>query len=218
MAEIKLGKKTAYTTILTPKGELKGYSAIFEPSTKFDKKGLYNANILLSKEEGEAILALAKEVQKTQFKEFKKGKEKLAEIQSIKPFSTIDDDGKEILDEEGRYILKTKNSARIKDGVAGFKVAVFDSKVKPVKKVNIGEGSIVKLKCDISGYNVGGKVGVSIRLVAVQIIKFVAYSGTNAAEGFEEEAEGFEYGEDELEEENSSSEAEENEEDEEEDF
>lgn len=207
MAEIKLGKKTAYTTILTPKGELTGFSAIFEPSTKFDKKGLFNANIILSKEEGEQILALVKEVQKTQFKEFKQGKEKMAEITSIKPLSTVDDNGTEIFDEEGRYILKTKNSARIKDGVMGFKVAVFDSKVKPVKPVNIGEGSIVKLKCDILGYNVGGKIGVSVRLIAVQIIKFVAYNSANAAEGFEVEEDGFEYEEEEMTEEEAKEEA-----------
>ena len=193
MAEIKLGKKTAYTTIITPKGELTGFSAIFEPSIKFNKKGVFNANIILSKENGEYLSEIIKEVQKTQFKEFKEKGSKLTEITAIKPLSVINDEtGEETFDEEGRFILKAKNSARIENGIKGFQVAVFDSKLKPVKKINLGEGSIVRLKLDIAGYTVAGKVGVSVRLVAVQIIEFVPYTGLmKAAEGFDVEDEGF---------------------------
>ncbi len=197
MAEIKLGKKTAYTTIITPKGELTGFNAVFEPSVKFNKKGVFNASIILSKENGEYLLELVKEVQKTQFKEFKEKGSKLTEITAIKPLSEINEEtGEETFDTEGRYILKAKNSARIENGLKGFQVAVFDSKLKPVKKINLGEGSIVKLKLDIAGYTVAGKVGVSVRLVAVQIIEFVPYTGSvNAAEGFDVECEGFDFDE-----------------------
>lgn len=192
MPEIKLGKKTAYTTLITPKGELTGFNAIFEPSVKFNKEGAYNANIVLSKEDGEAILNLVKAVQKEQFKNFKNKNDKLAEIQSIVPISETTDDGEIIYDPEGKYVLKTKNTANIKDGVIGKRIAVFDSNLKPVKKLNLGAGSIVKLKVSISGYSVAGKVGVSIRLEAVQVIKYVPYeSVSGTADGFEVEADGF---------------------------
>lgn len=199
MAEIKLGKKTAYTTIITPKGELTGFNAVFEPSVRFNKKGVFNANVILSKEDGEKLSALVKEVQKTQFKEFKEKGSKLTEITAIKPLSEINEEtGEETLDAEGRYILKAKNSARIENGLKGFQVAVFDSKLKPVKKINLGEGSIVRLKLDIAGYTVAGKVGVSVRLAAVQIIEFVPYTGSaNAAAGFDVE-EGYDFDEEEA--------------------
>lgn len=192
MSEIKLGKKTAYTTLITPKGELTGFSAIFEPSVKFDKAGAYNANIILSKEDGEALLKLVKDVQKEQFKNFKQKNDKLAEIQSIVPISETTDDGEIIYDPEGRYVLKSKNKADIKDGVIGKRIAVFDSKLKPIKKLNLGEGSVVKLKISVSGYSVAGKVGVSIRLEAVQVFKYVPFVATSGtSDGFEAEEDGF---------------------------
>lgn len=189
--EIKIGKTSAYTAIVTPKGELTGYNALFEPSTKFDKKGVFNANILLPKEEGEKILALVKDVQKAQFREFKQKNDKLAEITAIKPYSTINEEGEEIIDEKGRYILKTKCSANIEEGVINNRIAVFDSRLHPLKVLPVGEGSIVRLKIKLSGYCVGGKVGVSIRLNAVQIIKYIPYEGESSSEGFDIE-EGFE--------------------------
>lgn len=190
--EIKLGKKTAYTTVITPKGVLTGFNAIFEPSVKFNKEGAYNANIILSKEDGEAILATVKAVQKEQFKNFKQKNDKLAEIKSIAPISETTDDGEIVFDPDGRYILKSKNTANIKDGVIGKRIAVFDSKLKPVKKLNLGEGSEVKLKISISGYSVAGNVGVSIRLEAVQVFKYVAYESVSGnADGFEAEEGGF---------------------------
>lgn len=196
MADIKLGKKTAYTTIITPKGELTGFNAIFEPSIKFNKQGVFSANVILSKEDGEKLLALVKEVQKTQFKEFKERGSALTDITAIKPLSVINEEtGEETFDEQGRFILKAKNSARIKDGIKGFQIAVFDSKLKPVKKINLGDGSIVKLKLDIAGYTIAGKVGVSVKFTAVQIIKFVPYTGSaNAAAGFDVE-EGYDFDE-----------------------
>ncbi|MCD7779630.1 MAG: DUF2815 family protein [Candidatus Gastranaerophilales bacterium] len=184
--EIGIGKKSVYLKkdLITPKGEITGFSCIFKPSTKFVKTGKYSVSILLSKEDGEKLLEIAQEVRKEQFKNFK-GK-KLAEIKSIKPYTKLNEEtGEETPDSEGRYIL----SAGLK--AERGKVAVFDAKGKPVSKaLNIGEGTTVKLKLGVSGYTVA-ETGVSFTLKAVQIIDFVEYVSSSVSfEGFEAE-EGF---------------------------
>lgn len=198
--DIKIGKKCVYTTVMTPKGIVTGYSTLFKPSTTFNKKGVYSVNLLLNKEDGEALAAQVKEVQKEQFKNFKKTGDKLTEILAIKPLTTVNEEtGEETADAEGRYILKAKNSAQIEDDVINFHVAVFDSKLKPIKTLKLGEGSVLRLKLDLVGYSMANKVGVSIKLKAAQVIEYVPYSEqANAAEGFEVE-EGFELEDEEIE-------------------
>ena len=213
--EIKTGKSSAYTTLVTPSGEVTGYSRIFEPSTKFNKSGIYSLDILLSKEDGEEVFKAVKLVQREQITNFRK-KEQIQPIQSIAPYTTQNDDGEDIPDPEGRYLLKTRAKANIQDSKIMNKIGVFDAKGRPVKQVNMGAGSIVKLKLDIAGYTVAGKLGVSVRLLAVQILKLVEYqSQANSFAGFGAE-EGFEYKEQAAEEEKAAET--ETEPDEEEDF
>ena len=69
--DIKVGKSTAYVDFVTAKGEVLGYSAIFIPTTKFNKSGEYCISILVSEEEGKKTLEAIKEVRKIQFKNFK---------------------------------------------------------------------------------------------------------------------------------------------------
>lgn len=202
--DVKLGKTCAYASLVTPKGELTGFNAIFIPSTKFVKEGKYNADILLNATEGKKLFETIKEVRTAQFKNFKKGKgDSVADITAIKPLATVNEEtGEQELDSEGRWILKTSAKAGIKEGVATNKIAVFDAKGKPIKSCKIGAGSTVRLKIDLVGYTVAGKVGVSVKLLAVQIINLVEYKGAaNGAsfEGFEIE-EGYEYDETEAEE------------------
>lgn len=198
--DIKKGKSAVYAQLVTPKGELNGFSSIFVPSTKFNKEGTFSANILISEEEGKKLYEAIKAVRTEQFKNFKKGKgDKVAEITAIKPFSVVDEEtGEEVFDKEGRWILKTKLAAKIKDGKATNKVVVFDAKGKPVKACKIGSGSIVRLKIDLIGYSVGGKCGVSIKLLAVQIINLVEYQGgagsSTSFDGFDVE-DGYEFDE-----------------------
>lgn len=204
--EVKLGKSTAYGSLVTPKGTLTGFNAIFKPSDKFNKEGVYSADIILTKEEGEAVFEAVKAVRTAQFKNFKKGKgDAVAEITSIKPVATVNEEtGEKTLDPEGKWILKTKAKAGLKDGVATNKIAVFDAKGKPVKSCKIGAGSTVRLKLDLVGYTVAGKIGVSVKLLAVQIINLVEYQGGAGSgasfDGFDVE-EGYEFDENAVEEE-----------------
>lgn len=177
-------KKSVSEKYTTEKGTLTGFINLFEPSTKFNKEGVYQAHLLLSKEEGEKLASKIKEIRTQQFKKFGKGT-KVVEITQCVPYTTVNDEtGEEIEDAESRYILKSKASAFIKDGKITQKILVLDAKLKPVTGVRIGEGTVAKLGVELVGYSVAGKTGVSVKLKLVQIINLVEYSGGATAESF----------------------------------
>lgn len=164
---------------VTPKGTLKGFIALFEPSTKFNKKGIYTAEILLSKEEGEKLAEEIKNVRTEQFKKFGKGT-KVADITRCVPYTTANEEtGEAIPDKEGRYVFKTNRCAYIEGGKPKVKIMVVDSKCNPIKDASIGEGTTAILSGELSGYSVAGKTGVSVKLKGVQILDLVEYSSTS---------------------------------------
>lgn len=177
-------KKSVVEKYTTKKGTLTGFISIFEPSTKFSKDGVYQAHILISKEEGEALAEKIKDVRTRQFKEYGKGT-RVADLTQCIPYVTVNEEtGEEIPDKEGRYVLKTKASAFIKDTKPTAKITVLDAKLKPVKNVKVGEGTLAKLGVDLSGYSVAGKTGVSVKLKLVQILDLVEYGGGATAEAY----------------------------------
>lgn len=183
----------------TGKGELIGFISIFEPSTKFNKDGVYSANILLSKEEGEVLAEEIKKVRTEQYKTYGK-KTKVAELTRCVPYGIADEEtGEETPDAEGRYILKTTAKAFIENGKAKVKIPVFDVKQNPVKDIRIGVGTVARLSISLEGYSVAGKTGVSVKLKAVQIIDLVEYgNGSAESYGFGDEDGSFEFSEDEA--------------------
>ena len=173
---------------VTGKGELVGFIALTKPSTKFNKEGVYTVNILLPKEEGEALYQKIKDIRTEQFKTYGKGT-KVADITKCKPYTTVDEEtGEEIADPAGRYVLTANSSAYIKDGKIGKRIQIINAKKKPVKNISIGEGTIARLGVVLSGYSVAGKTGVSVKLGLVQIIELVEYSGSAfSLDAFDEE-------------------------------
>lgn len=175
---------------VTGKGELVGFIALTKPSTKFNKKGVYSANILLPKKEGEELAQKIKDIRTEQFKRYGKGT-KVAEIPCI-PYEIVNPEtGEATLDEQGRYILKTNASAYIENGKIGKRVMIINAKKQMVKDLNIGEGTVAKLGVVLSGYSVAGKTGVSVKLGLVQIIDLVEYSGSAFSLDMFDEEEGF---------------------------
>lgn len=175
---------------VTGKGTLTGFIAICEPSTKFDKEGVFRADILLPKEEGEALAQKIKDIRTEQFKKYGKGT-KVAEITKCIPYTKVNEEtGEEIPDEEGRYILKTNAKAFIENGKPNFKPMIINAKKQPVKNIKVGEGTIARLGVTLSGYSVAGKTGVSVKLGLIQIIELVEYSGGFSTDDFDVE-EGF---------------------------
>lgn len=189
-------KKSVVRKYTSPKGTLVGFISIFEPSTKFNKDGVYQAHILLSKEDGEKLAAEIKEVRTEQFKTYGKST-KVAELTQCVPYTKTNDEGEEIPDAEGRYVFKTKASAFIKDGKPTAVIPVLDAKLKPIKGIRVGEGTVAKLCVDLSGYSVAGKTGVSAKLRLVQIIDLVEYVGGATADAYGlTEEDGFDFEED----------------------
>lgn len=200
---------------VTGKGELTGFIALIKPSTKFNKKGTYTANILLDAKEGKEAEAKFKAVRTEQFKQYGKGT-KVADL-PIKLYEIVNEEtGEATPDPQGRYILKTNASAYIENGKIGKRIPIINAKKQPVKNVSVGEGTIARLGVTLSGYTVAGKTGVSAKLGMVQIIDLVEYSGGGfSADAFDEE-EGFDGVGDEFTEEETTVETSEDEEDDEE--
>lgn len=193
MSKQKTSVTDKYTT---GKGELVGFIGVMTPSTKFNKDGVYSANILISKAEGEKLAAKIKDIRTQQYKTYGKGST-VQELTKCIPFVEVvkNEEGevvKESPDKDGRYILKTSAKAFIENGKPRVKIPVFDAKQNPVGDVRIGEGTTAKLALSLEGYTVANKTGVSVKLKAVQIIDLVEYGTGNAESyGFDEE-EGFE--------------------------
>lgn len=194
-------KKSVSEKFTTGKGTLTGFISLFEPSTKFNKDGVYQAHLLISKEEGEKLAAKIKEIRTQQFKTYGKGT-KVAELTQCVPYTIVNSEtGEETEDSQGRYVLKSKASAYIKEGKITNRVQVLDAKLKPIKDVRVGEGTVAKLGVELAGYSVAGKTGVSVKLKLVQIIDLVEYSGGATAEAFGlTEEDGFDFSEAEVEE------------------
>lgn len=190
-------KKSVVRKYTSPKGTLVGFISIFEPSTTFNKDGVYQAHILLSKEDGEKLAAEIKEIRTEQFKKYGKGT-KVAELTQCVPYAKTNDEGEEIPDAEGRYIFKTKASAFIKNGKPTVVIPVLDAKLRPIKGIRVGAGTVAKLCVDLSGYSVAGKTGVSAKLKLVQIIDLVEYVGGATADAYGlTEEDGFDFEDDE---------------------
>lgn len=177
---------------VTGKGELTGFISVIKPSTRFDKEGVYRAEILLPKKEGEELATLIKEIRTEQFQKYGK-KTKLADLTKCVPYTTQDENtGEEIPDPQGRYILKTNAKAFIENGKPKYKPQIYNAKKQPITgNISIGEGTIARLGVTLSGYSVAGKTGVSVKLGLVQIIDLVEYSGGGFNLDELEEEEGF---------------------------
>lgn len=180
-----MGKKESVSKkLVTGKGELTGFISLFKPSTKFDKDGVYQAHIILPKEEGERIASEIKAIRTEQFKTYGKGT-KVADLTQCVPLTIVDDEtGEETPDAEGRYVLKTKAKAFVKEGKPTAFVKVMDAKLRPLTNVSIGAGTIAKLGVTLDGYCIAGKTGVSVKLKMVQIINLVEYAGGGNPEEF----------------------------------
>lgn len=203
MEYLKMAKKESIIEKVTTGTAEAQFVAVSKPMTKFDPDGLYHANVLIPKAEGERIVKLAKTIEEKQFEAYRKNNKKV-EFTACVPYVKVEKDEngriiKETPDPEGRYILKTKNKAYIKNGVAGQKIPVFDSKLKPIDGViNIGTGSTVRLGLTLEGYSTNLGTGVSVKLRMLQIIDLVAFGGFKADDFFSE-TEGYEFSESDIE-------------------
>lgn len=176
--------------ITTPAG-IAVYPKIEKPDTKFNADGVYSIDLDLdSKDAGELTTKLTQIADAAYAAECKaKGKKALK--RSDMPWKETED---------GKIRFKFKLKAKGGSGEKQWdqKPAIFDAKGNPIKDVNVGSGSTVKVAFEAVPYftaMVGH--GISLRLRAVQVIELRQYIagdnfdafGFKATDGFVKEQE-----------------------------
>ena len=170
----------------TPKG-LAQYPSIKTPDTKFNPEGDYKVNLVM--EDDEKTNALVSKLEAILEDFYENDDDVLYAISKGRKVVTQDIYEK---DEEGRIVMKFKQKAVItkKNGSKiPVKIRQFDSKGKPID-VNIGRDSVIKVSFTANPYYMPSTrtCGLSLRLLAVQVISLNEFGDASASSyGFEEE-------------------------------
>lgn len=191
-----MADKKKYVRGTSPKG-IAAWPRLTEPDCKFDPSGMYSVNLRLSANDAAAFMAQIDNAHKGQVAEVikeLKGKGKPPKVKEADmPYKPVlDEDGNETGEVEFKFKLKAM--AGSKDKQWAQKPRLFDAKGKPLPAdVKIGSGSTIKVGYELFPYYVPSVgCGVSLRVLAVQVIDLVEYSGGSFKDfGFNEE-EGFE--------------------------
>jgi hypothetical protein len=174
--------------MMTPKGSANWVKVFFPPDTKYKAEGEYSMKLVVREDLAEDLCgqldSLTDEIYAKSLKDNPKLKTKLTKRTPYE--QVLDDEG----NETGEIEFKFKTKARItaKDGSEyPNKVAVFDAKAKPItEKLNIGNGSIMKVGFEPVPYMMQStkEASVSLRLKSTQLIDLVEFG---AASPFGEE-------------------------------
>lgn len=174
---------------VTPKGEAM-YAKVLNPDTKFDPEGVYKIDLLVDRSEAQDLIDKLEAVRDDYLENgdvVKAVREKNSKVRiNVADVFEETDDGR------AKFKFKQKAKITTKTGQTyDKKVAIFDSKVKPIQ-VEVGNGSTVKVSFSVQPYYMASTktVGVSLKLIAVQVINLVE-KGFNESAGFEAE-EGYE--------------------------
>lgn len=178
-------KKTLRFT--TAKG-IAQYPWIFEADTKYDADGQYHIQLIVSKKDATDMIQRLSAM----LDEFKAQTEK----EKNKKVGTMDFFEETPEGDSVQFKFKQKRVLRRKDGsTLDVKIPVFDSCGGAVSaNSKMGTGSTVKIcYSPLPYYNAVTKsVGLSLRLVAVQVLNLVSYEGGGAkAFGFSDEEGGY---------------------------
>jgi hypothetical protein len=176
--------------VTTPAG-IAVYPKIEKPDTKFDVNGVYSIDLDLSGADAEELAAKLQKIADSAYAEECKSKGK-------KHLKRADMPWKQTEDGKTRFKFKLKAKAGTGEKQWDQKPALFDAKGNPVKDLNVGSGSTVKVAFDVAPYftaMVGH--GISLRLRAVQVLELRQYIagdnfdafGFKATDGFVKEQE-----------------------------
>ncbi len=167
------------------------WAKVLEPDTKWNPLGDYSINLQMSQANSAEMCERLEQIVQEEFSKAIKEKPPLkntlttqAVVNTVYDKDTGDDTGKV----EFKFKLKAKGQR--KDGsYYEQQPAVIDAKKQPLPKdMLIGNGSRVKVAFEPIPYIMQStkKVGVSLRLKAVQVIDLVEY-GNSATSVFDEE-------------------------------
>lgn len=194
--EKKYEKKPKYTS---QEGVFK-FPNLTKPSTKFNAAGVYDVTLRLNAADAKAFEAKhaadLRAANEAGLQEYEKLSEKTKNKIKFSPAEMI---GTPVFDEEtkkptGDVEFKFKRTATgvsKKDGKPwSVKVPVFDSKGKPIVGTDIWGGSRGKVSYEVYGYFIPGtgQAGLSMKLLAAQVIELVTKGSASAdLYGFDKE-------------------------------
>lgn len=167
------------------------WAKVFEPDTKFNPLGDYSINIQMTAAEAAPMCERLEQIVQGKFQEAVKEKPPLKNTLTTQEVCSVVYD-RDTGDDTGNVEFKFKLKAKVqkRDGTYYEQSpAVLDAKKQPIPKdMLIGNGSKVKVAFEPIPYVMLStkKVGVSLRLKAVQVIDLVEY-GNKATSVFDEE-------------------------------
>lgn len=142
------------------------YPALKRPDTKFDELGQYKADIAIPSSEAEPLIKKLQEIHKAHT-----GKAAKA---SDNPMFYVETDAN-TGEETGRVVFKCRvKNKRRKDGeLWDRRPKLFSADLKPID-VNPWGGSTMVVSAEVYCWDAGGKKGVSLQPLGVQIIELVS--------------------------------------------
>lgn len=171
-------------------GEVKSvWTHLLEPDTHFDDVGWYKITFRMSEPEGIKLNSQLSKLLEEQKAEYENAGKK---IRSVNPV-----EGKKVEEDDGTvaYDFTAKLRPFFKSKKDGSKITqrpkVLDAQLKPMGEL-IGKGSDVKVNFKVVPYNTPMAMGLTLRLVAVQVINLVSVNdGGSEDHGFAVVEEGF---------------------------
>jgi hypothetical protein len=176
----------------TPKGTFQ-YPKFFTPDTKFDEAGVYSGTLVLPLAEP-ATQSLLKQLEES-LKDAIEAAKNDAKKKGKKPPKICQDKPWTVDEEAGTLTLRAKKKATFKDKktdeIVNTKLAVFGPDNTPMKDPGylLGSGSVGRMTVQISPFGVDKAspigVGISLRLLAVQILEAREFERDGASFGFD---------------------------------
>lgn len=180
--------------IVTP-GGIAIWPRLNAPDTKFDADGVFSVKLKWAGDDDAANSMIAKlcALRDEAFKQYLSENPKFKKVAKVVDFAhpELDDEGEETGFTVMNFKMKAKITAKKTGKVYNMKPTIVNAKKVVLKNPpNIGGGSRLKVSFEVAPYfNAKDKeFGLSLRLVAVQIIELVEFGGGGAAANdFEEE-------------------------------
>lgn len=178
--------KKKVTRFTSPKG-IAQYPWVIDADTKYDKEGQYHIQLDVSKDSAKDMVTKLSAILDESLEQFQKEKGK--KLNKVPFFEELEDGTLQFKFKQKRMITR-KDGSKLE-----IKIPIFDTKGIPCSKdIKLGSGSTVKISYSVMPYyNATNKgVGLSLRLVALQVINLVEYSSGDAKSyGFDSDEEGY---------------------------
>jgi hypothetical protein len=164
---------------VTPAGTAQ-YPYLTKPDTKFNSDGEYKLKLELPADKAQEIVTFLDEQFAASVAQAKKENPGKRVKEADPPYLVNEDTGTVAVS----FKLKAKVTPKNGDPFEQ-RPAIFDAKGKPIKDVNIGGGSTVKVAYEVLPfYTAVVGAGISLRLKACQVINLVEFSGGAGADAF----------------------------------